>query len=168
MRSRTTFWILALAVATVGASLLPTAAEADFRGFLKIPGLPGESLDNQHKDEIDVVSYTQTVGTKACFRAVAVKNLDRASLGLAVLALTEQRVPTMTVALRKVGENPIEPFNAVLENVLIGSVELMEVDGAPIPTERVVLLPRRVTLTYTSQQPDGTPGSIVTQVLTCP
>lgn len=168
MRSKTRLWAFVLAGATLGASLGPALADADFSGFLMIPGLPGESQDDLHRNEIDLVSYTQAVGTKACLKGIAVKNLDRASLGLAVLAISGQPIPLVKVTLRKTGENPLDVFVAVLENVTIGSIELVEVDGGPIPTERVVLLPRRATLTYNQQLPTGVPGSPITTTLTCP
>ncbi len=56
----------------------------------------------------------------------------------------------------------------MLENVTVGSVELVEVDGAPIPTERVTLRVRRATLTYRPQRADGTPDAPVTTVINCP
>jgi hypothetical protein len=57
---------------------------------------------------------------------------------------------------------------AVLENVTVGNVELVEVDGTPLPTERVTLRPRRATLTYRTQLPNGQPGQPVTSVINCP
>lgn len=168
MRSKTMLWAFVLAVATLGASLGPSPANADFSAFLRIPGLQGESRDSRHMNEIDLVSYTQAVGTKACLKVIAVKNLDRASPGLAALALTGTPVSSVKVTLRKNGENPVDVFVAVLDNMTIGSVELMEVDGAPILTERVVLLPRRATLTYTPQMEDGSLGPSITTTVTCP
>jgi hypothetical protein len=83
-----------------------------------------------------LVSYTQTAGTNACFKAIAIKLLDRTS-PLALLAVTSQVVPSMTVTLAKAGEPPFDAFVALLENVVVGNVELVEVDGTPVPTERV-------------------------------
>jgi hypothetical protein len=56
-----------------------------------------------------------------------------------------------------------------MEDVLIGSVELVEVDGGPTPTERVVLLPRKVTLTFTGQNPaTGQPLPPTHTIINCP
>jgi type VI protein secretion system component Hcp len=167
MRS-TMIWGFVLMLATAGASLVPSPAEAAFQGFMKIPGLPGESQTDGHQDEIDVVSYTQTAGTNACFKVIVIKNLDLASPGLAVLAVSNQVVSPVTIVLEKTGENPIDAFRAVLENVVVGTVELVEVDGSPIPTERVTLRPRRATLTYKAQTATGSVGATTTTVITCP
>ena len=115
-----------------------------------------------------LVSYTQTAGTNACFKAIAIKLLDRTSPGLALLAVTNQVVPSMTVTLAKAGETPFDAFVALLENVVVGNVELVEVDGTPVPTERVTLRPRRATLTFRPQLANGQAGTPVTTVINCP
>jgi type VI secretion system secreted protein Hcp len=168
MRSKGLLSALAVSAAITGGWLVPSIAAADIQGFLKIPGLPGESTNDQHPNEIELVSYTQNAGTNACFKAIVIKNLDRASPGLAVLAVTNQVVTPVTVALVKSGGTPFEVFTAVLENVIVGTVELVEVDGGPLPTERVTLRPRRATLTYRTQSADGSPGTPVTTVVNCP
>ena len=101
-------------------------------------------------------------------QGIAIKLLDRTSPGLALLAVTDRVVPSMTVTLAKAGETPFDAFIAVLENVVVGSVELVEVDGTPVPTERVTLRPRRATLTFRPQLANGQPGTPVTTVINCP
>lgn len=86
-----------------------------------------------------------------------VKGLDKASPALALLAVTNRVIPTATIFLSKLGDAPIDFFTAVLENVVVGTAELVEVDGGLTPTERVTLLPTRATLTYV-QKPAGPPG----------
>lgn len=49
----------------------------------------------------------------------------------------------------------------------LGNVELVEVDGTPVPTERVTLRPRRATLTFRSQSSTGQ-ATPVTTVINCP
>jgi type VI protein secretion system component Hcp len=168
MRSKTTLQALALAVAIAAATLIPSPAAAEFDGFLKIPGLPGESTVKGHEGEITLVSYTQIAGTGACFRVIAIKQLDLASPGLALLAVTNQVVTPVKITLAKAGQAPFDAFVAVLENVTVGNVELVEVDGTPVPTERVTLRPRRATLTYRQQALDGGLGEEVTKVINCP
>jgi type VI secretion system secreted protein Hcp len=150
------------------AALVPLPAEAAIQGFMKVPGLPGESQNDRHKNEIDVVSYTQTSGNNACFKVIVIKNLDLASTGLATLAVTNQVVSPITIVLETSGESPREIFRAVLENVVVGTAELVEVDGVPLPTERVTLRPRRATLTYSPQDPRGISGPPTTTVINCP
>ena len=154
MRSKTTLWVLALIAA--GALHAPSRADAEFQGVLKIPS-PGGSGQNI---EVALVSYSQIVDGQACFQGVVVKNLDRVSLQMAVLAATKQRLAVATVILTEEGvSTPIE-FRAELEDVLVGSVELVEVDGGPTPTERVTLLPSQATLIHTSFPFGGGAGGV--------
>jgi type VI protein secretion system component Hcp len=165
---QTVRWTLAILSMVVVASFGISPAAADVQGFMRVQGLTGESQVRGHEDEIELLSYTQIAGTNACFKAIVVKGLDKASPGLALLAVTNQLVTPITVTLTKSGENPFDAFTALLENVVVGNVELTEIDGGPIPTERVTLRPRRATLTYRLQLPDGRPGVPVTTVVNCP
>lgn len=169
MRSKTMPCALAVVVMIVALSLVPPPAAADeISGYLKFPNLLGEVTTAGHEGEIEALSYNQVAGTNACFKVVVVKPLDRASPGLAVLAISNQVVTPVTVTLAKTVRGVVEPlFTAVLENVVVGTVELVDVEGNAFPTERVTLRPRRATLTYQFQNPAGgtTP---VTTVVYCP
>jgi hypothetical protein len=68
-----------------------------------------------------------------------------------VLAVARQVVSPVTVTLVKAAETPLEVFVAVLEKVSIGTVELVEVDGDPLPVERI----------------DGSLGEPTTTFVTC-
>jgi len=159
-----------LGIATIlSIALLPSIGSAEIQGFLKIPGLDGESQAKAHEREIDLASYTQTVGTAACFKASVVKGLDKASPGLAVLAATNQVVTPVTVTLATpVKESFFAVLTVLLENVTVANLELVEIDGSPTPTERVTLRARRVTLTYRAQDPNGNDLPPITTVINCP
>jgi len=160
--------LVGLAAIVIGA-LLPSTAAAQIQGFMKIPGLDGEATADGHQKEIELVSYTQTVGTGACFKASVVKNLDKASPGLAVLAVTNQAVSPVTVFLTTHDDGGFfNVFTVVLESATVANLELVEVDGGPTPTERVTLRARRVTLTYRARDSVGHELPPVTTVLTCP
>jgi type VI protein secretion system component Hcp len=116
-------------------------------------------------DDIELISYAECRDQGVS--AIVVKGLDKASPALALLAVTNRVIPTATIFLSKLGDAPIDFFTAVLENVVVGTVELVEVDGGLTPTERVTLLPTRATLTYV-QKPDGSPGPTSTSLITCP
>ena len=169
MRSKTMPCALAVVVMIVALSLVPPPAAADeISGYLKFPNLLGEVTTAGHEGEIEALSYNQVAGTNACFKVTVVKFLDRASPGLAVLAISNQVVTPVTVTLARTVRGALETvFMAVLENVVVGTVELVDVEGSGFPTERVTLRPRRTTLTYEFQNPAGgtTP---VTTVVNCP
>jgi type VI protein secretion system component Hcp len=168
MPSKILSWPLAVLSLIITLTTWPSAAAADIQGFMTFPGLPGESQVKGHEGQIDVVSYTQVAGAAGCFKAIVIKGLDKASPGLAVLAVSNQVVTPVTINLEKSGATPFTVFTAVLENVVVGTVELVEMDGTPVPTERVTLKPRRATLSYRLQNPDGTPGAPITSVVNCP
>ena len=167
MPSKALQWTLAVLSLVIAISTWPSAAAADVQGFMTFPGLPGESQVKGHEGQIDLISYTQVAGAAGCFKAIVIKGLDKASPGLAVLAVSNQVVTPVTINLEKSGASPFNVFTAVLENVVVGTVELVEMDGTPVPTERVTLKPRRATLTYRLQNPDGSAGAPVSTVVNC-
>jgi len=168
MRSKIALSTVALFILVLAAACWPAPAVAQIQGFMKIPGLPGESQMEGHVGDIDLMSYMQSAATKTCFNAVAVKGLDTASPGLALLAVGKQLLPMVTVTLtRTAGDRPVDVFTALLENVSVASVELSEFDGGPAPVERVTLQPRRATLSYRPTNLDGTTGLPVTKVVNC-
>jgi len=168
MRSKIMPWALAVIVMILAVPLVAAPAAADIQGYMKFPNLQGESTTEGHENEIELLSYNQAAGTAACFKVIVVKNLDRASPGLAVLAISNQVVTPVTVTLARTVTGVSQPvFTAALENVVVGTVELVEVDGTPTPTERVTLKPRRATLTYEFQSGAGAPTPVTT-VVNCP
>lgn len=168
MRSKIALYPLALISLLLVVACLPAPAAAQIQSFMKIPGLPGESQVKGHEDEIELFSYMQSALAKGCLNVVASKGLDKASPGLSLLAVFKQIVPLVTVTLtRTAGDNPVDVFTALLEQVAVVSVDLSEFDGAGAPVERVTLQPRRATLSYRQQNPDGTLAPPVTAILDC-
>jgi type VI protein secretion system component Hcp len=162
------WWTLAVVVMLAAVPFAPSPAHAQIQGFMKFPPLVGDSTVEGHVGEIELLSYTQTAGTNACFKVTAVKNLDRASPGLAAFAISNQTFAQVTIMLTRISQGAVVPvFTAVLGNVVVGSVELAEFDGGPTPTERVTLKPQRIELTFAAQAPDGTTSDVVKK-FTCP
>jgi type VI protein secretion system component Hcp len=168
MRSKIVLCAVALVSLALIVACLPAPAAAQIQSFMNIPGQPGESKVVGHENEIELMSYMQSALAKGCLNVVAVKGLDKASPGLAFLAVFKQIVPMVTVTLtRTTADTPVDVFTAVLEHVSLVSVELSEFDGGPAPVERVTLQPRRATLSYRQQNPDGSPAPPVTATLDC-
>jgi type VI protein secretion system component Hcp len=158
---------LILCVLMLVVALAPSTAEAVVDAFMNFPGLPGEATARGHEGEIDVLSYTQTAGGGACFKAIVIKQLDKASPGLALLAVTNQLVSSVTINLDRAGDTPFNVLTVELENVVVGNVELVEFEGSLTTTERVTLRPRRAILTYRLQNPTGGVTPFRT-VINCP
>ena len=103
--------------------------------FLKIQGIPGESQDAKHKDEIQVLSYSfgeQQAGTMAFgggggagkvqmrdlnFR----KNVDRATPKLFLACATGEHFKQVVLTARKAGKDQQDYFRVTLNDVLISS-----------------------------------------------
>jgi type VI secretion system secreted protein Hcp len=96
-----------LAVGLVAAA----PARAAVNAYLKIDGIPGESADDKHKDEIELLSYRQGAPpstTARAARAGAVsmseititKTIDKSSPKLMEACATGKHFPTATVTVR--------------------------------------------------------------------
>jgi type VI protein secretion system component Hcp len=153
--------VITLVVATVGTAAATT--------FMEIPGLPGESRDQDHRDWIVLTAYTQSVGLKPCLKAIVMKNLDRASPGLATFAAANTKIPLVTIHMEKeVDGRGILFFEARLEQVVIDEVAIIDdFQGGSSVTEKVVLLPKRATISYFPESASGLPLPPVLGTLGC-
>ena len=152
-------WIFGLVITLVVA----TAGTAAATTFMEIQGLPGESTDQDHRNWIALTGYTQSVGLKPCLKAIVMKNLDRASPGLATFAAANTKIPLVTIQMEKeVNGRGILFFEARLEQVVIDEVAIIDdFQGGSSVTEKVVLLPKRVTISYFPESASGLPQPVI-------
>src|SRR3954447_4167635 len=107
------FFASLLMPACAVALLLPASAPAAQDVLLKLDGIPGESVDARHADEIEVLSYSWGVtaadGASAQFEGFSFKKrVDRASARLFVSAASRQAIRSALLTVRKSGQNPLE------------------------------------------------------------
>ena len=154
-----------------------------FDAFLKITisannFLKGESTDDKHKDEIEVLSFSWGVaqqtaqgqgpgaagGRTEVQDFSIVKNYDAASPRLFVAACTGQHLQSALFTVRKAGENPLEFLKVTLSDVLVSSVTPAgSAAGAPsVPLETVSFNFAKIDIHYTPQNEKGTGGAAVT------
>ncbi len=90
--------------------------------FLKIDGIDGESMDDKHKNEIEVLSWRWNIHQESTMHAgsglgsgkVSVTNLsfehyiDRASPNLFKYCSSGKHIPQAIPVMRKAGGNPLE------------------------------------------------------------
>jgi type VI secretion system secreted protein Hcp len=136
--------------------------------FAKIGDIKGESLDNQHRDEIEVLSWSWGVAQsgfighggvggagKASFHDFNfTHHLDKASPVLMKVCATGEHVPQATVTMRKAGKGQQEFLIIKMNDVIVTGVNLSASDGAAT-AENVTLQFARVDLEYKPQRPDG-------------
>ena len=141
--------------------------------FLKIPGVNGESRDDKHKDEIDVLAWSWgmsqsgTVGHGAGAGAgkVAVQDLsltkfiDLATADLMQACCHGTHFPEAKLTVRKAGESPLEYLIVTMKDVLVSSVSTGGSGGEDRLTENVTLHFAEIKVDYTQQLPAGGTGA---------
>jgi type VI secretion system secreted protein Hcp len=140
---------------------------AAFDAFLKIEGIPGESTDDKHKNEIDVLSFHWGIARTGRGRAQVqdfkvVKHVDAASPLLFDAVCSGQVIKQAVFTLRKAGDKAIDFYKVQFENVFISSAAPAgSAGGEDLPMEQVTLDFQAVEIEYTAQNPDGSPGGTV-------
>lgn len=142
-------------------------AAVDF--FLKIDGVEGESLDEQHRGEIEIESWSwgatnssSALGSgggtgKASFQDLNVMmRVGKASPKLMLYCAQGKHIPTATLTGVRNGTF----FKLELSNVLVSSFKVSgdRVSGAPV--NEVKLRFSRVVITHVVQNSDGTTSEI--------
>jgi type VI secretion system secreted protein Hcp len=137
--------------------------------FLKLGDIKGESNDDKHKDELDVLSWswgmtqsgTTHLGSGGGAGKVAVNDLhvtkfvDKASPNLHLACCTGKHYDQALLTVRKAGDKPVEYLKITLEEVLISSVSMGGQGSDDRLTENITLNFAKFKEEYTPQKPDG-------------
>jgi type VI secretion system secreted protein Hcp len=140
--------------------------------FLKIKGIQGESKDDKHKDEIDVLSWswgeTQTgtfaagggggAGKVAMQDFHFVMKVNKASPKLLQACATGSHIGDVTLVCRKAGGKEGQEFiKVVFADCLVSSYQTGASSGGDeIPTEQISLNFAEIKYDYRAQKADGT------------
>jgi len=136
--------------------------------FAKLGDIKGESLDDKHKDEIEVLSFSWGVTNagvnaggggggagKATFQDLSiVHTVDKASPLLLKACATGTHLKDATITHRKAGKGQNEYLVVKLNDVIITGVTHGGASGQP-PSESVTLAFAKVDIEYKPQKPDG-------------
>lgn len=144
--------------------------------FIEFEGISGESLDDKHKNWIEILGYN--FGTHQSTSATAssaggassgrtsvttfnfTKFLDSASCKLMQASCSGQHFSKVTIALHRAGGDKLKYYEIVLEEVIISDYSQNANDG--VPREVVQLDYGRIKTNYTQQRRnDGTGGGNV-------
>jgi type VI secretion system secreted protein Hcp len=140
---------------------------AAFDAFLKLDGIPGESQDDKHKNEIDVLSFHWGIARSGRGRAQVqdfqiVKHVDAATPLLFDAVCSGQVIKEGLFTLRKAGENAIDFYKVRFEDVIITSAAPAgSAGGEDLPMEQVKFDFQSAEIEFTKQNPDGSPGGTV-------
>jgi type VI secretion system secreted protein Hcp len=157
--------LLAGALAAAAAAPMPAAADV----FLKLEGIPGDSQDDKHKGEIDILSYTQSFANTAkiasgttsgpgkltCGAVTLLKNIDRSSVEFIRLVLTGGHVTKGVLTFRTPGGTPLEYYTITMEDVVVTSVDQVDNNDPALIIEKVSLLADRFTFEQQGQATGG-------------
>lgn len=142
--------------------------------FLKIDGVKGESTDDNHKDEIEVMSYSH--GVSQPMSAVAstagggtagrcnhtdlsvVKALDSATPILNQLCCTGKHIDNVVMTIRRADGDKSVPYMVYkLKNVVISSISVGGSSDS-VPTESLTFNYAQIEWEYTKQKRAGGGG----------
>ena len=144
--------------------------------FLMVKGakhgvIKGESQDDQHKGEIDVVSWSWgmqakpsigggTASGKATINDLRiVKRVDSASTALMSALRTNEPIQKAVLTLRKAGKGQLEYLKITIEQGRVTAlvIDTVETAGTADIVERVSFSFNKIEVEYTPQNKDGLP-----------
>jgi len=137
--------------------------------FLKLDGIDGESVDDSHGKEIDLLAWSWGMsqsGTfhsgggggagKANFQDISItKYVDKASATLMAKLATGDHVAKARLTVRKAGKTPLEYIIIEMEKVMITSYSTGGSGGEDKLTENITLNFAKVKVKYVPQKEDG-------------
>jgi type VI secretion system secreted protein Hcp len=149
--------------------------------FLMVKGakhglIKGESQDDQHKGEIDVVSWSWGMQAKASIATGLatgkatindlriVKRVDSASTALMLALRTNEPIQKAVLTLRKAGKGQLEYLKVTIEQgrVISLTIDTVETTGSPDVLERVSFSFNKIEVEYVPQGKDGLPQGSLT------
>jgi type VI secretion system secreted protein Hcp len=158
------------------AIITPSRALAAQDVFLAIPGLNGESADEQFRGAFEALSVTAGIASdstaaaaggagagKPTFPPVLVK-LRRTTAGSAALeeaVSSGQRFPQAVVSVRRAGENPVVVLTHTLTNVGVTSFQRDANAADDTPSESVSLTYAQIRTEHRTLNADGSAGPTV-------
>jgi type VI secretion system secreted protein Hcp len=146
--------------------------------FMKINGVTGESADDKHKGEVDVLAWswgmsnqgTAHMGAGSGAGKVSVNDLsftkyiDFGSTALQLACCSGKHFADAVLTVRKAGENPLEYLKITANDVMVTSVSTGGSGGEDRLTEHVTLNFAKVKVEYQKQKAtggaDGGPATI--------
>jgi type VI secretion system secreted protein Hcp len=144
--------------------------------FIKIDDIKGETVDDTHPDEIEVLSWswgmsqagTTHSGPGGGAGKVNVQDLsfthyvDKSSPNLMKMCCNGKHFEEATLVVRKAGETPLEYMKITMKVGLISSVSTGGSNGEDRLTENVTLNFSEFESVYVPQMADGTGDAEVT------
>ncbi len=145
--------------------------------FIKIGDVKGESTDDKHKGEIDVLSWswgatqsgTSGIGGGGGAGKVQLQDLtitkyiDKSSPTLLKMCCDGSHIGTSVLTVRKAGGTALEYLKLTLDEALVSSITTGGSGGQDRLTENITLNFSKIKMEYTPQTAKGAGEASVTQ-----
>jgi type VI secretion system secreted protein Hcp len=145
--------------------------------FLKINGIPGESQDDKHKDEIHLESWSwgQTnsgasssgggggAGKVNMHDFSFTMHVNKATPKIFLACATGQHIPDALLTCRKAGKSQQEYLKIKFTDLLISSHQTGGSAGDVIPVDQISFNFAKIEFTYAPQKKDGSLDSPIVQ-----
>jgi type VI secretion system secreted protein Hcp len=136
--------------------------------FLKIDGIQGESMDDKHKDEIDILSFSWGATQSGTFAAgggggagkVSMQDFqftmvyNKASPALMLACAQGDHIKNAILTCRKAGKEQQEFLKITMSDCLVSSFQIGEAGGV-VPTDQVSLNFAKIEHEYKEQDATG-------------
>jgi len=141
--------------------------------FLKLDGIDGDSLDDKHKNEIKLGSFSWGVSNPTSVRGAApgsgtgkaqfqdvhcTKEVDKSSAPLSLACASGRHIATGELVLRSAGENPVEYFKLSMKEIFVTSYNITAHDAGLRAQESFSLSYSWYQYTYKTQTEKGGAG----------
>ena len=137
--------------------------------FLKIDGIPGESADSKHKNEIDLLSWSWGEANSGSHAAgggggagkVAMQDfnftmtINKASPKLFLACATGQHIKEALLTCRKAGKEQQEYLKIKFSDLLISSYQTGGSGGDVVPVDQISFNFAKIETSYAPQKADG-------------
>jgi type VI secretion system secreted protein Hcp len=143
--------------------------------FIKLDDIKGESSDDKHANEIDVLAWSwgetqsgsahigggQGAGKVHVQDLHFTKHTDKSSPVLFGMCAAGKHIKQALLTVRKAGEKPLEYIKITMNDCIITSISLGGQGGQDRLTENISLNFASVKYEYTPQKKDGSGDAVV-------
>jgi type VI secretion system secreted protein Hcp len=143
--------------------------------FLKIDGIPGESKDSKHTDEIDVTSWSWGETNMGTFAGgggggagkVTMQDfhftmqMNKATPKLMLHCADGTHIPKAVLIARKAGGDQQEYLKITFSDMLVSSYQMGGSGGGEIGMDQISLNYAKIEFEYKEQKKDGSLGGAI-------
>lgn len=164
-----------VAVGTSAAGLLGnTSPKGNADYFLKIAGIQGSASDEQHKNDIELLSWSFGASQQGTFATggpgggagrVSMQDfnftmhVDQAAPKLLLACANGEHISSAVLSARKAGKGQQEYMKVTLSNVMVSGFNILG-DGSVLPVAQVTLNFAKIEVEYKEQKTDGSLGGV--------